>query len=134
MTQDDAAKSAPTLGSLSLFGRMPCDNGLQLEPGWLEKTAARATAEVESWSDDKYELVCSMFPELRNRRRDPRKSSKDWIPVGDRLPEPGQRVIATVRSYVGEAWHVDGSWSIGKLGRVDGVTHWMPLPVAPVPS
>ena len=61
-----------------------------------------------------------------------------WIPVTERLPEPGKRVLATDGVFVGEAYLTEtGAWwrSFGYPwqalhdGRV--VTHWMELPEGP---
>lgn len=60
-----------------------------------------------------------------------------WMSVGDDLPAPGMRVLATDGVFVGEAYRtVSGTWN-----RYDGVamrdcigsvvTHWIPLPKVP---
>ena len=61
----------------------------------------------------------------------------EWINVLDRLPEPGERVIATNGSFTGEAWIGERN----KWTRPTGftwmailsspVTHWQPMPVGP---
>ena len=57
-----------------------------------------------------------------------------WIPVEERLPEPGKRVLATDGVFVGEAYpttagtwwrHAGMPWRT-VFNRV--VTHWMELP------
>lgn len=66
-----------------------------------------------------------------------------WIPVEERLPEYGVRVLAT-DMYEGDDYtgirtreeytdDTDGCW-IGEHGwwyAIDDATHWMPLPKAP---
>lgn len=66
-----------------------------------------------------------------------------WIPVEERLPEYGVRVLAT-DMYEGDEYtgirtreeypdDTDGCW-IGEHGwwyAIDDATHWMPLPKAP---
>lgn len=56
-----------------------------------------------------------------------------WIPVEERLPDPGERVLATSGVFVGEAFLAQS----GEWARIYGpwndflerpVTHWMPLP------
>ncbi len=59
-----------------------------------------------------------------------------WIPVTERLPEVGRRVLATSGVFVGEAFRAQS----GEWARIYGpwndflersVTHWMPLPEPP---
>ena len=59
-----------------------------------------------------------------------------WIPVTERLPEVGRRVLATSGVFVGEAFRAQS----GEWARIYGpwndflersVTHWMPLPEGP---
>ena len=58
-----------------------------------------------------------------------------WIPVGDRLPEEGDRVIGYDRLYgrIGEA---ERGYSPGQLVFIDSddcdITHWMAFPEPPV--
>ena len=52
----------------------------------------------------------------------------EWVSVEERLPEPGERVLAANGSFVGEAYMVShGAWM-----RHDGfpweVDAWMPMP------
>ena len=59
-----------------------------------------------------------------------------WIPVTERLPGEGERVLASDGVFVGEAYlDFFGIWrrSWGVFWRVIGgpITHWMPLPDAP---
>lgn len=57
-----------------------------------------------------------------------------WISVDERMPEPGQRVIA---AFGGCLWSVDiAQYLNDKFANWDGqrvecITHWMPLPVPP---
>lgn len=66
-----------------------------------------------------------------------REKVPQWISVEDRLPEWGQRVIATNGVFVGEAFRrVMDIWLRYDDGAAracigDEVTHWMPLPGAP---
>lgn len=60
-----------------------------------------------------------------------------WISVKDRLPMPGERVLATDGVFVGEAYKTsantwrryDGVAMRDCLGSV--VSHWMPMPEPP---
>lgn len=52
----------------------------------------------------------------------------EWVSVDERLPEPGERVLASNGSFVGEAYMAsNGTWM-----RHDGfpweVDAWMPMP------
>lgn len=80
------------------------------------------------------ELVerCARYAEeiavLRERQK--------WIPVTERLPGEGERVLASDGVFVGEAYLDSfGIWrrSYGVFWRVIGgpITHWMPLPGTP---
>jgi len=66
-----------------------------------------------------------------------------WIPVTERLPEYGVRVLAT-DMYEGDDYtgirtreeypdDTDGCWydEMGRWYAIDDATHWMPLPKAP---
>lgn len=63
-----------------------------------------------------------------------------WIPVEERLPEPGKKVLAFwkrgIETYVDFAYRMDGS--MGERWRYknwvappDVITHWMHLPEGP---
>lgn len=63
-----------------------------------------------------------------------------WIPVSERLPEPGKRVLMCMdgkSAYEGFI-HKNGKWDrygnpVGTIEELFGcsVTHWMPLPAGP---
>ena len=61
----------------------------------------------------------------------------EWIPVDDRLPELGERVICTDGCAVFEQYRVEPSYVYGIWDRsglkspMQKVTHWMPLPQPP---
>lgn len=62
-----------------------------------------------------------------------------WIPVTERLPRPGERVLATEGTFSAEAYMTSAhTWrrNYGVLwrdayGMERPVTHWMPLPAGP---
>ena len=62
---------------------------------------------------------------------------QEWIPVTERLPEWGERVICTDGYAVFEQYRVGlscvyGMWDRGGLkSPMQEVTHWMPLPQPP---
>ena len=61
----------------------------------------------------------------------------DWISVEDRLPEPGERVLATDCGFVGEFYiNKRGKWqrynvNCSELLMALDILHWMPLPAPP---
>ena len=62
---------------------------------------------------------------------------QDWIPVTERLPEPGKRVLATDGGFVGEFYvNIRGQWQRynvndhSSLMALD-ILWWMPLPEPP---
>ena len=62
---------------------------------------------------------------------------QEWIPVTERLPEWGERVICTDGYAVFEQYRVGlscvyGMWDRGgSKSPMQEVTHWMPLPQPP---
>ena len=66
----------------------------------------------------------------------PTITSSGWVSVEDRLPEQGERVLATDGAFVGEGYtNCYGVWCRPNGLRWDmldsDVTHWMPLPEPP---
>ena len=57
-----------------------------------------------------------------------------WIPVTERLPRCGERVLVTDGTAVFEVHlSISHKWVRGGLCWMDGeVTHWMPLPEPPM--
>lgn len=110
-------------------------------PGMSAELIERLSTENESlrkefeWKD--------MVISLAQRKQAEAEAERDallrqWTSVGEELPAPGTRVIATDGYFVGEAYRtISGAWN-----RYDGVamrdclgsivTHWMPLPEAPM--
>ncbi len=58
-----------------------------------------------------------------------------WIPVTERLPEAGERVLCYCRANIYEVMKMrtDGDWvyDTNHVYMHSFVTHWMPLPPAP---
>lgn len=57
-----------------------------------------------------------------------------WIPVSEKLPEPGERVIFMLDNFVGEGYLLaNGNWERhhGIYPFSDNPTHWMPMPEPP---
>ena len=60
----------------------------------------------------------------------------EWVSAEERLPEPGERVIATDGAFVGEGYmDCYGVWCRPngmRWNMLDSeVTHWIPLPALP---
>ena len=61
----------------------------------------------------------------------------EWVNVYDRLPEPGERVLATDCGFVGEFYiNKRGKWqrynvNCSELLMVLDILYWMPLPAPP---
>lgn len=61
----------------------------------------------------------------------------EWISVEDRLPEPGERVLATDCGFVGEFYiNKRGQWqrynvNCSELLMALDILYWMPLPAPP---
>ena len=61
----------------------------------------------------------------------------EWVSVYDRLPEPGERVLATDCGFVGEFYiNKRGKWQRYNVNCSDllmalDILYWMPLPKSP---
>ena len=61
----------------------------------------------------------------------------EWVSVYDRLPEPGERVLATDCGFVGEFYiNKRGKWqrynvNCSELLMALDILYWMPLPAPP---
>ena len=104
------------------------------------KTSAKALAEIEYYNgfsgreavlkavDDACVLAVAALREQEERR---------WIPVTARLPEPGERVLATDGGFVGEFYvNSRGQWqrynvNDHSLLMALDILWWMPLPEPP---
>ena len=63
--------------------------------------------------------------------------SNEWVSVEERLPEPGERVLATDCGFVGEFYiNKRGKWqrynvNCSELLMALDILYWMPLPKSP---
>ena len=76
--------------------------------------------------DDSLKALVDYIAELEAERR--------WIPVGERLPEPYEKVIALAKDCMNVDWVLpEDLREVGKgaFARLYNVTHWMPLPEPP---
>lgn len=112
------------------------ENGDMMDPlGGLEKDLFAAADRLENQNAH----IAALQQEIEKLRGQvPR-----WIPVEERLPEYGVRVLAT-DMYEGDDYtgirtreeypdDTDGCWydELGRWYPIDDATHWMPLPKAP---
>ena len=62
-------------------------------------------------------------------------ADEKWIPVTERLPEAGERVLCYCRANIYEVMKMrtDGDWvyDTNHIYMHSFVTHWMPLPTPP---
>ena len=91
---------------------------------------------------DAIEAMCEMVEtahgELANVIQSYEESKPGWIPVTERLPEAGERVLCYCRANIYEVMKMrtDGAWvhndTVYDSAYMSGfVTHWMPLPEPP---
>lgn len=65
------------------------------------------------------------------------QEERRWIPVTERLPEPGERVLATDGGFVGEFYiNSQGQWQRYNVNNYSllmalDILWWMPLPEPP---
>lgn len=76
--------------------------------------------------------------QLEQRLVEVNKTSPRWISVGgERLPEDGQKVIATFKNAEGvivdQARYSNGEFDFASWAYVwhENITHWMPMPEPP---
>ena len=63
------------------------------------------------------------------------EAERRWIPVGERLPEAYEKVIALAKDCMNVDWVLPKELrEVGKgaFARLYNVTHWMPLPEPPI--
>lgn len=103
-----------------------CDNGNFM---CIDNLAADAADVLQEYVDR-----CARYAEEAMELREKRQ----WIPVAERLPAEGMRVLAASEGvFTGEAYFsCEGVWmhsyGVVWVSLVDRpVTHWMPLPDAP---
>lgn len=81
------------------------------------------------------ELVSAALRELLARRE-----AERWIPVGEKLPASGTKVLVLQTGTIGTAIFIDTAWYDNSHWQNDNwhrdldlneVTHWRPLPAMP---
>ena len=93
------------------------------------KEAADAVEELQKLTDAQLDII-KQYQVYLNKTR--------WIPVTERLPEAGERVLCYCRANIYEVMKMrtDGDWvhndQVYDSAYMSGfVTHWMPLPTPP---
>ena len=96
---------------------------------------------IHNGGDDAAGAVNELMAELQRRLLELQVSMPRWIPVMERLPQPGQQVLAAIppRGWNEENpalietldYEQNGFYSWKDDEWTKGVTHWMPLPAPP---
>ena len=91
--------------------------------------AKRTDPETGSFAEWLAEYLAEHLPTLT--------PPNEWVSVYDRLPEPGERVLATDCGFVGEFYiNKRGKWqrynvNCSELLMALDILYWMPLPKSP---
>ena len=91
--------------------------------------AKRTDPETGSFAEWLAEYLAEHLPTLT--------SPNEWVSVEERLPEPGERVLATDCGFVGEFYiNKRGQWqrynvNCSELLMALDILYWMPLPAPP---
>ena len=100
------------------------DTGLTPEEITLKITDYDHTQKVADGQAEQNQRLRMQVTELQERQR--------WIPVSEKPPEPGERVLCAWGPFVGEGYLTnDGTWCRHTPVWTESPTHWMPLPKAP---
>ena len=97
------------------------------------RTLGRAFADAEDVLDE----AATALEQLRDESEKLKAQVPRWIPVEERLPEPGERVLATDCGFVGEFYiNKRGKWqrynvNCSELLMALDILYWMPLPAPP---
>lgn len=111
----------------------------QIEP--IDRAELRAT--IQKWIDahtdvddtDGVDLLEDVLWEINAQPT--LTPPNEWVSVYDRLPEPGERVLATDCGFVGEFYiNKRGEWqrynvNCSELLMALDILYWMPLPAPP---
>ena len=113
--------------SLEAIARKICDS-FTYDPGHSDLDNEQPIAlhiTLGDWRRLHYELSSTQSPE-----------AGAWISVKDKLPKVDETcLVAADYLFLGTYWGDGEGWSDDAGGvSIEGVTHWMPLPVGPQPQ
>ena len=105
--------------------------------------ASRFAEILEQWKKDclqdndqqSADVISDVIPQLDDMPT--LTPPNEWVSVYDRLPEPGERVLATDCGFVGEFYiNKRGKWqrynvNCSELLMALDILYWMPLPAPP---
>lgn len=102
--------------------------------------------EIDDYAREQFETAMTFGVDLDLFRRTirtavkrTRKSSDEWIPCSERMPEEGESVLCALSEVMGDGivavaartakdyWYCDSLLAI----TIANVTHWRPLPATP---
>ena len=91
-------------------------------------------AELKAHNEQLLDAWARAVGELSKANAECAQLKAKWIPVTERLPRCGERVLVTDGTAVFEVHlSISHKWVRGGLCWMDGeVTHWMPLPEPPM--
>ncbi|HHL2825426.1 TPA: DUF551 domain-containing protein [Citrobacter murliniae] len=134
VTQDGLAAAAPS--------------GIQMIPDGYVMVPKEPTAKMYDAGDQQmatkqvWDAMIAAAPQPQNSPQNIPEIIPGWIPVSERMPEVGVKVLCFPvedepihASFNGQLWLQDISWSVSDES-IDNViscnvTHWMPLPASP---
>ena len=88
-------------------------------------------------TDGAYSTMGGMLFDTAEEASNALTPQNEWVSVYDRLPEPGERVLATDCGFVGEFYiNKRGKWqrynvNCSELLMALDILYWMPLPKSP---
>lgn len=134
------ALSAPTMAQLAQSEAAAWDlyRAEKQETASLRAQLAEATKQAETDRQHALRLFRDLHATseerdaLRSQLAEARAAAPRWVPVTERLPEPGVHVLIDLDGDMLIARFFESDWWLDPGGELIGdITHWMPLPGAP---